>query len=107
MMTTSERQSNAEFAANIPKYFLYIMLKGLSFGVVTAIWVIFVQRQHGLSMTQVTLLDVVFWSATALGELPTGIVADKYGRKASLATGAAMIAVSVWAWGLRRQCHSS
>jgi MFS family permease len=62
--------------------------------------VIFVQETHGLSLAQVTLLDVAFWIAATLGELPTGVVADTYGRKASLATGAAIMAVSIIAWAL-------
>jgi MFS family permease len=86
--------------ANIPKYFVYTALKGLNFGLITAIWVIFVQGRHGMSLTQVTLLDVAFWIAATLGEVPTGMVADTYGRKASLAVGVAIMGVSIIAFGL-------
>jgi MFS family permease len=95
-MTTAH--SSATFAANIPKYFAYAALKGLNFGLVTAIWVIFLQRQYGMNLTQVTLVDVAFWIAATLGELPTGIVADTVGRKASLAAGAALMGVSMLIW---------
>jgi MFS family permease len=85
-------------ASNIPRYFAYTALKGLNFGLITAMWVIYLQRQHGLNLTQVTLVDVAFWVAATLGELPTGIVADTYGRKTSLAAGTAIMAVSILAW---------
>jgi MFS family permease len=89
---------NAYFAANIPKYFVYTILKGLNFGIFTAVWVIFLQQQHNMSLTQVTLTDAAFWIAATLGELPTGVVADRYGRKASIAIGAALMGVSVLAF---------
>lgn len=85
-------------ASNLPRYFIYAACKGLNFGLVTAIWVIFLQRQYGLSLAQVTLVDVAFWIAAALGEVPTGIVADTVGRKASLATGALLMGVSMLTW---------
>ncbi len=86
------------FAANIPRYFFFAALRGLQFGLITATWVIFLQRQHGLNLTQVTLIDVAFWLAVALGEVPTGVVADTVGRKASLATGTVIMAISMVAW---------
>jgi MFS family permease len=89
---------NAHFASNIPRYFSYTVLKGLNFGLITAMWVIYLQQQHGLSMTQVTLVDVAFWIAVTLGEVPTGIVADTFGRKTSLAIGAALMGASILAW---------
>jgi MFS family permease len=51
-------------------------------------------------LTQVTLIDVAFWLASTLGEVPTGIVADIFGRKVSLAVGAAIMSLSVMAWAL-------
>jgi MFS family permease len=86
------------FAANIPRFFLFAALRGAQFGLITATWVIFLQRQHGLNYTQVTLIDVVFWLAVALGEVPTGMVADTIGRKVSLAIGTIIMAVSMVAW---------
>jgi MFS family permease len=86
------------FSTNISKYLVYTIFKGFHFGLITAIWVIFMQELHGVTLTQVTVLDVVFWIAATLGEVPTGIVADSYGRKASLAMGTGIMAVSVLAW---------
>lgn len=86
------------FAPNIPKYFAYIALKGFGFGQMQAIWVIFLQQERGLTLAQVTLIDVAFWISAAVGELPTGIVADTLGRKTSLAIGALMLAVGTLGW---------
>jgi MFS family permease len=99
-MTSTSTHPNERFASNIPKFYLYSILKGLNFGLLSATWVIYLQRQHGLNMTQVTLLDVAFWLAATLGEVPTGLVADKYGRKASLAIGAAIMCMSTLLWAL-------
>jgi MFS family permease len=89
---------STRFASNIPRYFAYTALKGLNFGLITAMWVIFLQQQHGLSLTQVTFVDVAFWIAVTLGEVPTGIVADTMGRRTSLAIGTALMGVSILAW---------
>src|SRR5688572_4307599 len=70
----------------------------MSFGLITAMWVIYLQRQHGVNLTELTLIDVAFWIAAALGEIPTGIVADSFGRKTSLAIGAALMGVSIIGW---------
>jgi MFS family permease len=93
-------QTRDPVAANIPRYFVYTALKGLSFGLVTATWVIYLQWQHGLNLTQVTLVDIAFWIAATLSELPTGIVADRYGRKTSLVVGVAMMAASILVWAV-------
>jgi len=86
------------FAANIPKYFAYAILKSFGFGMLSGIWVIYLQHERGLSLAQITLIDVAFWIAAALGEIPTGIVADAVGRKASLAIGAVMLGVGTLGW---------
>lgn len=86
------------FAVNIPRFFLFAALRGMQFGLITSTWVIFLQWQHGLNYSQVTLIDVVFWIAVALGEVPTGVVADTIGRKVSLAIGTVIMAASMVAW---------
>src|SRR5262245_22648181 len=97
-MNSPEKQHSGQFASNIPRYFLYTALKGFHFGLITAMWVIYLQQQYGLNLTQVTLIDVAFWLAAALGEVPTGIVADTFGRKTSLAVGTALMGLSILAW---------
>ena len=91
-------QDNNPFAANIPKYFVYTVLKGFGFGLFGAMWVIFLTQHRGLGLAQAALVDVMFFVAAAFGELPTGIVADRFGRKTSLTAGAALLAVGILGW---------
>lgn len=85
-------------AANIPKYFLYIALKGFGFGLFISVWVIYLQERRGLSLSQAALVDATFFVAAAFGEIPTGIVADVLGRKASLTIGAILLTVAIICW---------
>jgi len=95
-----QNQNNSQFASNIPRYFVYTALKGFSFGLITAMWLIYLQQRRGLSLTQATFVDVAFWIAAVLGEVPTGIVADTFGRKASLVAGVALMSLSIFAWAV-------
>lgn len=86
------------FASNIPRYFVYTALKGFSFGLIGAMWVIFLTQHRGLSLAQAALVDVMFFVAAAFGEVPTGVVADRFGRKTSLTAGAALLSVGILGW---------
>src|SRR5213593_4445054 len=59
------------------------------------IWVIFLQRK-GLGLTQIGLLESVAWLITAALEVPTGAIADRWGRKASIAIGTFLYAVAMF-----------
>src|SRR5512142_2574624 len=89
---------NHPFASNIPRFFVYTVLKGFGFGLITAMWLIYLQQRRGLSLTEATFVDVAFWIAGTLGEVPTGMVADTFGRKTSLVVGAAVMSASIFAW---------
>jgi len=67
----------------------------LAFILWVPIWVVFLQRK-GLSLTQVGLLEGVAWTITAFLEVPTGAIADRWGRKASIAAGASLYAVAMF-----------
>lgn len=98
MTPKKKNDQNSEFASNIPLYFMYISLKGFGFGLFAALWVVYLQQQRGLSLSQAALLDVTFFVAAAIGEIPTGIVADMYRRKTSLTIGAALLRVGILGW---------
>jgi MFS family permease len=87
-----------QFAANIPKYFLYMALKGFGFGLFVAIWVIYLQERRGMSLSQAAIVDATFFVVAAFGEVPTGIVADLLGRKTSISIGVALMSVGVLSW---------
>ena len=79
-MTLSER-----YARNIPIYYLFQFATG--FLIWVPVWIIFLQDERGLSLTQVGLMEAVFWVSMMLFEVPTGAVADRFGRRTSLALG--------------------
>ncbi len=65
-----------------------------------AIWVIYLLRERGLSLGEVILFDAVLSAIALAAELPTGIVADRYGRRTSLFIASAISAVAFVALGL-------
>ena len=79
-MTQPER-----YARNIPIYYLFQFATG--FLIWVPVWIIFLQDERGLSLTQVGLMEAVFWVSMMLFEVPTGAVADRWGRRTSLALG--------------------
>lgn len=70
----------------------YKFLWGLSFA--APVQTLFL-LDRGLSFAQIMLLESVLSAAILLGEVPTGLVSDRYGRKLSLLCGALL---SLLAW---------
>jgi MFS family permease len=62
--------------------------------------VVYLQDERGFSLTQITLLDVPFFLLVVLAEVPTGAVADRYGRRVSLMLGSFMFSVAVFVFGV-------
>ncbi len=80
---------------NIKRYFIFSLLRGASLGTPIVLWVVYLQQHYGFSMTEVVLLDIPFWVGKFLFEIPTGVVADKFGRRVSLAISAVMSSL-IW-----------
>lgn len=59
------------------------------------IWVIFNTEYLGLSNTQAYILGATTWGLSALFEIPTGSIADRYGRKRNYQIGALLYAVAM------------
>ena len=97
MLVTSGRQlawlTRRSYAANIPKFFVFRFV--WEFMLFFPIWVIFLQEARGFSLTQVTLIDLAFWLTVAFGEIPTGAVADTWGRKPSLMIGVILTLIAI------------
>ena len=91
-MKTLRTLLSKSYESNIPKVFIYLFLT--EFILILPIWVLFLQRERGLSLAQVTLTDIAFWATIVLAEVPTGAVADVFGRKTSLITGAIIVSIS-------------
>ena len=77
--------SRARFGRNIPVFYLFNFTAG--FFIWLPIWILYLIETRGLSLTQVALMEVVFWIAVIVAEVPTGAVADRFGRRVSLALG--------------------
>ena len=70
------------FARNIPVYYLFYAVSG--FLIWMPIWVIYLQEFRGMSLTQVGTIESIFWITVVVAEVPTGAVADRWGRRISL-----------------------
>ncbi|OYR54368.1 MFS transporter [Halorubrum sp. Ea1] len=55
---------------------------------------------QGLDFTQIAVLEAVYNLTTLLGEIPTGYVGDRLGRRNSLLTGTALISLTLLGIGL-------
>ncbi len=64
------------------------------------IWVIYLQRERGLSLTQITALDAPFFLAQIVAEVPTGAFADRFGRKLSLILGSFTFGAAIFVFGV-------
>ena len=98
----TDARSSAEvrraYAANIWKVYLLHFL--LYFQLWWSVWVLYLRDLRGFSLTQITVLDALFWGAAILAEVPTGAIADRFGRKTSLALGAGATTLAVLIFGL-------
>ncbi len=83
---------------NVWKSYVYRFL--MNFQLWWPIWVVYLQRSRGLSLTQITLLDTPFFLLIVLAEVPTGAIADRFGRRVSLMLGSALFAVAVFIFGI-------
>ena len=82
----------APYRRNIRVYYLFMASTG--FMIFLPIWIIYLINGRGLSLTEVGVFEAVFWITIIVAEVPTGAVADRFGRRVSLALGACLFAVS-------------
>jgi predicted MFS family arabinose efflux permease len=94
-LSTEEQRA---YQANVWKSYLLYFLS--SFQLWWPIWVIYLTDERGFSLTQVSSLEGLFWVVIVLAEVPTGAIADRFGRKTSLCLGAACTVVAVLVFGL-------
>ena len=84
--------------ANIGKFYVFQFF--LNFQLWWPIWVIYLTETRGLSLAQVTLIDVPFWLCIIVLQIPAAAIADRWGRKPTLAAGAFALSVAVTLFGL-------
>ncbi|GAA3727895.1 MFS transporter [Plantactinospora mayteni] len=79
------------YAANVRKIYLYQGCTNLM--LFMPVWIVFMQTERHLTLTQITIMLGVSWLVSALAEVPTGVLADTLGRRFSLVLGTALVAV--------------
>lgn len=73
-------------ARNIPIFFVFRLLRDAHLWI--PVWVVYLTVEQGFTLTEVTAADGLFFLAISVLEVPTGAVADRWGRRRSLALGA-------------------
>ena len=86
------------FEANVRKSYVYGFL--MDFSLTAPIWVLYLRDERGLSLAQITLLEVPLFLLIVLMEVPSGAIADRFGRKVSLMLGSAILALALFVYGI-------
>ena len=87
-------------ARNVPLSFVYAFL--MDFSMTAPIWVLYLRDERGFSMTQITFLEVPLFLLIVFAEVPTGAIADRYGRRTSLVLASSILALSMYVYGAAR-----
>jgi MFS family permease len=72
---------------NVRKNYLFVFLSSVSLS--EAIWMLYLGFR-GMSLVQIGLLESIFHATSLFMEIPTGIIADRFGRKTSRILGRVM-----------------
>ena len=78
---------------NIRLLFVYWFLRDFQLWI--PVWIVFLTIERGFSLTQVTAAEGLYLIGVLILEVPTGAVADRYGRSKSMALGAAVLGGAV------------
>jgi len=97
MSSLSGSLSKESTRGSIIKYYLYKSTKAVEF--YRPIMYLFFLAQ-GLNFTQIAILEAIYNLTTLLGEIPTGYLGDRVGRRNSLLIGTVLIAVTLLGIGL-------
>jgi len=87
-------------ARNVPLAFAYALF--MDFSLTAPIWVLYLRDERGFSMAQITFMEVPLFLLIVFAEVPTGAVADRYGRRISLLLASSILAVSMYVYGVAR-----
>ena len=80
----------------VVRYYAYMAASSLGFFV--PVWVVFLELQ-GLTFTQITTLDALFFAAIVVAEVPTGYLGDRIGRRNALVVSSLVLGVAAAAFG--------
>jgi MFS family permease len=87
------RVSRSAYGGNVWRFFVFSGL--LYFILWVPVWVVFLQ-ERGVRLSQIGLLEAGAWLLAAALEVPTGAIADRWGRKASIALGAGLYSAAMF-----------
>lgn len=79
-------------------YLLLSLIFSIAFGLSQTTYVIYL-RSLGLDPLQINLVNTFFFLANVIFEVPTGAIADRYGRKVSTVFSGLLIAVGLMVYG--------
>jgi MFS family permease len=92
------QEERRAFESNVWKSCAYTFLMDLSLS--APIWVLYLRDERGFSLTQITLLEVPLFLLIVFAEIPTGAVADRFGRRVSLLLASAILALAMFIYGV-------
>lgn len=82
---------NEKLKRNISVSYVYNFL--LQLNITSAIWVLYLSFK-GMSLIEIGILEAIYHITGVLFELPTGVIADLYGKKFSVVTGRIISVIS-------------
>jgi MFS family permease len=80
-------------------YYAFVVLFQLGISFIAAMYVMFL-LSHGLNLFEVNLVNFVFFTTLLLFEVPTGVIADTFGRKTSYVLACLGMSLSMLVYGL-------
>jgi MFS family permease len=96
-VSPAAREDRRAFESNVWKSCAYTALMDLSLS--APIWVLYLRDARGFSLTQITLLEVPLFLLIVLAEIPTGAVADRFGRRVSLMLASGILSLAMFIYG--------
>ncbi len=83
---------------NVRKYYAFHLFLNLQLWF--PIWIIYLTKERGLTLAQVTLIDIPFWLCIILLQIPGAALADRFGRKPVLVGSATAFSIAIVFFGL-------
>ncbi len=90
---TDPAQLRAAAANNIRRFYEFRFIS--HFALWMPIWILYLHDARGLSIAAILVLDALFEIMMLCSEVPTGVVADRWGRRRSMVLGQAGIVLAV------------
>lgn len=101
-MATGASEANhglrSKFEQNIRRFYWFAFF--FNFQPWIPIWVLYLIEERGLSLAQVAAMEAVFQGVIVVAEMPTGAIADRWGRRTSMLLGGIGAPIGIVVFGL-------